>query len=139
MQTIITKFIPATDHKPARVKAKQQNDGHGQSVTVGWDDYWNSSRTTAGSRDEVKQCSESVRPHALAALLLTGYATLAVFIKLSAIDRKLHCLIGTFFLRGQIERLARERSELEAAVVASVERLIPDEMEPLYPRDPVST
>ena len=70
MQTIITKFIPATDHKPARVKAKQQNDGHGQTVTVGWDDYWNSSRTTARSRDEVKQCSESVRPHALAALRL---------------------------------------------------------------------
>lgn len=65
MQTIITKFIPATDHKPARVKAYQQNEGKGKTVTLGWDDLYNAAPQSC--RDSVKQCHESIRPHALAA------------------------------------------------------------------------
>ncbi len=71
----------------------------------------------------------------LAALLLTGHATLAVFIKLSAVDRKLHCLWGTFFLQRQIAHLTSEREALETTVVSLVGQLIPDDMEPLYPRE----
>jgi len=71
----------------------------------------------------------------LIGLLFTGYATLAVYVKLSAVDRKLQCLIGTFFLRGHLEALRHERGALEARVVEVVGRLIPEDMEPLYPRD----
>jgi len=65
MQTILTKFIPATDHKPARVKAIQQNEGQSQSVTVSWDELWNAAPQSC--RDSVKECSERIKPHALAA------------------------------------------------------------------------
>tara|TARA_R110002020_G_scaffold13482_1_gene48611 strand:- start:139 stop:444 length:306 start_codon:yes stop_codon:yes gene_type:complete len=65
MQTILTKYIPATDHKPARVKAIQQNQGQSQSVTVSWDELWNAAPQSC--RDSVKQCSDRLKPHALAA------------------------------------------------------------------------
>lgn len=70
MQTIITKFIPATDHKPARVKATQQNQGQSQSVTVPWDAQRRRCGSTRDDRAAVKQCHESIKPHAQAALML---------------------------------------------------------------------
>ena len=70
---------------------------------------------------------------ALLALLASGHATLAVFIRLSAADRKLHCLLGTFFVRREVERLRQERRALEALIVALVSRLIPSDMTPLFP------
>lgn len=64
MQTIITKSIPATNHKPARVKAYQQNEGKGKTVTVGWDEELHVAQF---ERDAIKDCHHSIRPHALAA------------------------------------------------------------------------
>jgi glycerol-3-phosphate O-acyltransferase / dihydroxyacetone phosphate acyltransferase len=69
----------------------------------------------------------------LLALLVSGHATLAVLIKLSAADRKIHCLLGTFFVKREVERLRRERAALEALVIALVTRLIPADMTPLFP------
>jgi glycerol-3-phosphate O-acyltransferase/dihydroxyacetone phosphate acyltransferase len=69
----------------------------------------------------------------LIGLLVSGHATLAVLIKLSAADRKLHCLLGTFFVKRELERLRRERAALESAVITLVSRLIPSDMTPLFP------
>ena len=69
----------------------------------------------------------------LLGLLASGHATLAVLIKLNAADRKLHCLLGTFFVKREIERLRDERAELEALVVSLVSQFIPSDMTPLFP------
>lgn len=67
MQTILTKYIPATNHRPARVKAKQQNEGEGQTVTVGWDDYWSATTEEWDELRFVSGCHDRIKPHALAA------------------------------------------------------------------------
>ncbi len=67
-------------------------------------------------------------------LPLTGYATLLVLARFGAIDRKLSALIGTFLLSRELDELRTTRNELERDVVAAVERFIPEDMVPLFPR-----
>ena len=68
-----------------------------------------------------------------AGLVLSGWATLVVLGRFSAIDRKLQCLLGTFALEAEILALGKERAELETSVIEAVDRFRPDDLELLFP------
>ncbi len=74
----------------------------------------------------------------LAALLLlpmTGHATLKVMERASSARRLVMRTARTFRWRREVRQLRRLRQELEQEVVGAVDRLKPDDMVPLYPRD----
>lgn len=71
-------------------------------------------------------------------LPLTGYATLLVLARFGAIDRKLSALLGAFLLARELAELRQTRDALERDVVTAVERFIPEDMVPLFPREPSS-
>ncbi len=73
---------------------------------------------------------------ALAALPITGYATLRVFDRSASLRRGLSTLVRLWSLRDELAALRAERASLEEAVVRAVSRLRPADMVPLFPRDP---
>src|SRR6185369_10289635 len=73
---------------------------------------------------------------ALAALPITGYATLRVFDRSASLRRGLSTLVRLWSLRAELAALRAERAELEDAVVRAVNRLRPADMVPLFPRQP---
>jgi glycerol-3-phosphate O-acyltransferase/dihydroxyacetone phosphate acyltransferase len=67
------------------------------------------------------------------ALLVSGYASLQVLARTSALKSVGVTFGRLLFLRQELEALREERSALEAAVVDAVGRLRPAEMTPLFP------
>jgi 1-acyl-sn-glycerol-3-phosphate acyltransferase len=74
---------------------------------------------------------------ALAALPVTGYATLRVFDRSASLRRGLTTLVRLWSLGDEVAALRAERAALEEAVIRAVNRLRPADMVPLFPRDPV--
>jgi hypothetical protein len=74
---------------------------------------------------------------ALAALPVTGYATLRVFDRSASLRRGLTTLVRLWSLGQEVAALRAERAALEEAVIRAVNRLRPADMAPLFPRDPV--
>ena len=73
---------------------------------------------------------------AVAVLLpLTGYARLVVLGRFGSIDRKVNALLGALLFAPEVEELRTLRADLERDVIAAVERLIPADMVPLFPRE----
>ena len=73
---------------------------------------------------------------AVAVLLpLTGYARLVVLGRFGSIDRKVNALLGALLFAPEVEELRTLRADLERDVIAAVERLIPEDMVPLFPRE----
>ena len=72
---------------------------------------------------------------ALVALPITGYATLQVFDRSASLRRGLSTLVRLFSFEREIAALRAERGELEAAVVAAVNRFRPADMVLLFPRE----
>lgn len=67
-------------------------------------------------------------------LPLTGYATVAVLERTASLRRIFTRLARSFVLGEERKALVAERAELEALVVAAVDRFRPPDMELLYPR-----
>jgi 1-acyl-sn-glycerol-3-phosphate acyltransferase len=72
---------------------------------------------------------------ALIALPITGYATLRVFDRGTALRRGMTTLMRLLSFEREMAALRTERAELEAAVVAAVNRFRPAEMVLLFPRE----
>ena len=72
---------------------------------------------------------------ALLALPITGYATLRVFDRGTSLRRGLTTLMRLLSFEREIAALRAERAELEAAVVAAVNRFRPADMVLLFPRE----
>lgn len=70
---------------------------------------------------------------AVLALLVSGYASLQVLARTSALKSVGVTFGRLLFLRQELEELRQERSALEAAVIDAVGRLRPAEMTPLFP------
>ena len=68
-------------------------------------------------------------------LPLTGHATLKVMERASTVRRLIMGAARTFRWRREVRELRQVRRELEAGVVQAVDRVKPEEMIPLYPRE----
>ncbi|MEO0604755.1 MAG: hypothetical protein AAF211_25205 [Myxococcota bacterium] len=67
-------------------------------------------------------------------LPITGFATLRVLERGVSLGRLATSGLGAFRLGHEHTALTLWRDELEAKVVAAVQRFIPDDMDPLFPR-----
>lgn len=74
-------------------------------------------------------------PALIFGLPLSGYATLRVIERAHAIRNAVSVAGRLFHLRDTIGALTLERAALERQVVEAVHAFIPDEMEPLFPRE----